>query len=304
MSLGLPEIRVGDPLRHEALSVFPLFSDANGNGKVEYRLSDEALADESLTVEEVSQSGSVPDLLVENKGDARVLFIEGEELIGAKQNRILNTSILVAAHSKIKIPVSCVEEGRWRHTSRHFGSSGSHSPSKLRHALKASVSRSVMAKRGHRSDQGEVWQQVSAIHSIHDVTSETGAMSAAFETYQDQIADYQQHLKYVDGATGVAVAVGKQVVAVDVFDKPSTCRKVWDRLLSGVVFDALAAGDVEKLADVEDVERLLHSTGDAHWEQADAVGEGVEYRADFADDHASALTFDETLVHGSVVASA
>jgi len=55
--------------------------------------------------------GSVPDLLVDNRGDVRVLFLEGEELIGAKQNRILNTSVLVPAHSKIKIPVSCVEPG-------------------------------------------------------------------------------------------------------------------------------------------------------------------------------------------------
>jgi len=39
-----------------------------------------------------------------------------------------------------------------------------------------------------------------------------------------------------------------------------------------------------------------------YWDQADAVGEGEEYRADFADDHASALTFEETVVHGSGVA--
>ena len=119
MSVVLPKLRVGDPVRHEALAVFPLFAEANGH--VEYRLSDEALADEQILVEEVSEGGSVPDLLVENKGDQRVLFLEGEELVGAKQNRILNTSVLVAAHSKIKIPVSCVEQGRWGYSTRHFG---------------------------------------------------------------------------------------------------------------------------------------------------------------------------------------
>jgi hypothetical protein len=54
----------------------------------------------------------VPDLAVESKGNVRLLFIEGEELVGAKQNRILNTSVLIAAHTKPKIPVSCVEQGR------------------------------------------------------------------------------------------------------------------------------------------------------------------------------------------------
>ena len=44
-----------------------------------------------MTVEEVSEGGSVPNLFVENKGDIRVLFLEGEQLIGAKQNRVLNS---------------------------------------------------------------------------------------------------------------------------------------------------------------------------------------------------------------------
>ena len=298
MPLALPKLRVGNPLRHKALSVFPLFADPTG--QVDYRLADEALADESLIVEEVSESGSVPDLLVENKGDVRVLFIEGEELIGAKQNRILNTSVLVAAHSKTKIPVSCVEQGRWRYSSRHFGSSGSHSTSKMRRTLKASVSRSVKEKRGHRSDQAEVWAEVACLDFALGVDSGTVAMSDAFETYRDRIADYREHLKYVVRATGVAVAIGNAVVAVDVFDKPSTCQKIWDRLLSGVVLEALEAEKVEKYAQVEDVERLLRTTNAAEWGQAEAVGEGDEYRATIADHHASALTFGNTVVHASV----
>ena len=94
------------------------------------------------------RAGSVPELLVENMGDIRVLFIEGEELVGAKQNRILNTSILVAAKSKTKIPVSCVEQGRWGYKSKFFGSSGSHSPSKLRYALEG-VSGTIVEEPWH-----------------------------------------------------------------------------------------------------------------------------------------------------------
>ena len=301
MSVALPKIRVGDPLRHEALAVFPLFSESNG--EIDYRLADAALADESLLVGEISEGGSVPDLLVENRGDRRVIFLEGEELVGAKQNRILNTSVLVAAHAKIKIPVSCVEQGRWGYKSRYFGSSGSHSPSKLRRALKASVSQSVKQERGYVSDQGEVWQAVACLHSVHGVASASGAMSDAFHAYDDRIGDYREKLKYVEGASGVAVAIGEKVVAIDVFDKPATCQKVCDRLLSGVVFDALEAGASEKAASVADVEQLVATTAELPWEKSQAVGEGEEYRAQsVGGDHASALAFDETIVHGSVVA--
>src|SRR5262245_38299954 len=109
MSLVFSKLRVGDPVRHQGLSAFPLISEPSDG--VGYRLASEALADQSALVEEVTESGSVPNLLVENKGDLRVLFLDGEELIGAKQNRVLNTSVLVAAHTRIKIPVSCVEQG-------------------------------------------------------------------------------------------------------------------------------------------------------------------------------------------------
>src|SRR5260370_24270648 len=173
-----PGIRVGDPIRHESLTVFPLFTEPNG--QVEYLLSDEAIQAGSVTVQEVSEGGSVPDLLVENRGDTRVVFLEGEELVGAKQNRILNTSVLLPARSKIKIPVSCVERGRWAYKSRHFGSGGRHSPSKLRHTMKSSVSESVLGGTGHRSDQGKVWEEVDTQQATLGVSSETLAMEDTF----------------------------------------------------------------------------------------------------------------------------
>jgi hypothetical protein len=81
----VPAIRIGEPNRYKSLTVFPLFAETNG--QVEYLLSDEAIQVGAFTVQEVSEGGSVPDLLVENSKDIRVLFLEGEELVGAKQNR-------------------------------------------------------------------------------------------------------------------------------------------------------------------------------------------------------------------------
>ena len=46
--LTLPVVRVGDPLCHEALTVFPLFDQASGNA--DYLLSDEALSAGAVTV--------------------------------------------------------------------------------------------------------------------------------------------------------------------------------------------------------------------------------------------------------------
>ena len=73
---------------------------------------EEALA-LGFRITEVDAAGSVPELIAFNPLDTPVLLYDGEELLGAKQNRILNVTVLVAPKSETKIPVSCVEQGRW-----------------------------------------------------------------------------------------------------------------------------------------------------------------------------------------------
>jgi len=297
--LMFPAVHVGDPLSHASISIFPLAAEFKSN--VNYVLSDEALAAGTVTVEEIGEAGSVPDLVVNNQASCLVLFLEGEELRGAKQNRVLNTSVLVAAKSKVKIPVSCVEQGRWRYSSRQFASGGSHCSSKLRHILKKSVLKSTKEGQGHRSDQGEVWSEVSRQMASLGSQSHTMAMADTYETHKDRLAEYHDRLKYVEGATGLAVAVGKRVVSLDLFDKPATCRKVWDRLLTGVIMDALEVGSGAERIDKTDTEKLLQSLRNISWEQTRAAGVGDEYRYGDDEKHASALLYEGVVVHGSLV---
>lgn len=117
----LQKLKVGTPQRCNGLSVFPLLDD--GPDEARYLTLDEALAAGLAHVTEVSDAGRVPELRFRNDGDRPVLLIDGDELVGAKQNRVLNPTILVPPHSEIVIPVSCVEYGRWTWRSRHFDTS-------------------------------------------------------------------------------------------------------------------------------------------------------------------------------------
>jgi hypothetical protein len=127
-------------------------------------------------------------------------------------------------------------------------------------------------------------------------------MSDTFEAHRKRLDEFREKLNYVDGAVGAAVAVGGKVVAIDLFDKPTTCGRVWSRLLSGAVLDALEVEHAEKQAEAADVEQALSGFSDLRWEPAEPIGEGEEYRAESpTGDHASALVFDGTVVHGSVV---
>ena len=133
-------------------------------------------------------------------------------------------------------------------------------------------------------------------------SSDTTAMSDTYQSYSARLSEFREHVRYVAGATGIAVAVGNKVVALDVFDKPSTCAKVWDRLLTGVVMDALEADSSAPAAERNEVERLLARLRDSAWEPITPVGVGQEFRFDAdSETHASALVFQDSVLHGSVV---
>jgi len=295
------DIQIGKPVSHGSLTVFPLYCAETR--LVHYLLSDEAIQAGTVTVSEVSQQGSVPELVVENKGLCRALFLEGEQLVGSKQNRILNTSVLVPTQARLTIPVSCVEHGRWRRTSDFFTPSKYISPYHLRHGLKSSVTRSLREKQGHRSDQGEVWDEVSKQQNALAVKSGTAALADTYEKYEQNLAEAQKALQYVPGACGLVVALGQQVVTADLFDKPGTCEKVWNRLLSGLVLDALTEGKAGGPPEVAQVSQFLHEVRNATWTQTETVGAGQEFRAEFDGKVGSALLLDGVLVHGSVVAA-
>src|SRR6266540_3998397 len=110
-------------------------------------------------VTELDAAGSVPELLAKNPLDSNVLLYDGEELLGAKQNRILNVTVLVPARSETKIPVSCVEEGRWHARSAHFAPSAQTAYPELRRRKAVQLSAAPL-ERGVA--QHAVWEEVAA----------------------------------------------------------------------------------------------------------------------------------------------
>ena len=62
------------------------------------------------------------EIAFENGSSEKVLLVNGDELVGAKQNRILNLTMLVGSGQKLVIPVSCVELGRCSYRSGEFRS--------------------------------------------------------------------------------------------------------------------------------------------------------------------------------------
>jgi len=267
-------------------------------------LSNEAIEAGTLTITEVSEDGSVPELLAVNDGPQLILLLDGEELVGAKQNRIMNTSVLLRPNSKTRIPVSCVEQGRWRRTTREF-SSGSYSPSFLRQRKSKSVSYQLRALGEARSDQGEVWRSVAESMESLCAESPPMAMNDAVQQRSQSFETYVNALGYPQDARGVIAAVNGKFAAADVFDSPETLETIWSRLITGYAMDAVAL----KAAEPDKASRsltargalaLLEHVGEIGCDVCPSVGLGKDWRFEAKDVVGQGLVAKRACVHLSV----
>ena len=97
---ALDRVEVLDPIEAKGLQVFPLRAP-RAQTALDYLTLDDALRDGVVEVTEISEGGSVPTLKVSNSGERRVFLMAGEQLAGAKQNRVLNASMMVASTASV-----------------------------------------------------------------------------------------------------------------------------------------------------------------------------------------------------------
>jgi ARG and Rhodanese-Phosphatase-superfamily-associated Protein domain len=143
----LTRLTPGQPLRSGALTCIPLLTSSLHDPDW-LTLTD---ARDAAVVTEVDQDGVVSALSVTNRAGRPLLLLDGDELVGAKQNRVLNTTVLVAARSQLTIPVSCVEQGRWQRRGERFAPGNASLYASLRARKAARVSESLgRAYSGHR----------------------------------------------------------------------------------------------------------------------------------------------------------
>jgi hypothetical protein len=206
-----------------------------------YATLDEALPTGRFRITEVSEGGSVPELRVHNDLDTPVLLLDGEELVGAKQNRVVNLTILVPAHAVLTIPVSCVEAGRWRDVAPEFGSSGRAHFREGRAHKQAQVSMSLRMAGDAASDQGDVWDRISARADALGTHSPTAAMHDIYESRRRQVDDFVRALSPVDGQVGAAFAISGRLAGVEFFDAPQTVGRLLGKIVSSYALDAVAA---------------------------------------------------------------
>lgn len=292
-------LRIGEPASYGNLTVFPLFGGAQA--AADYLTLDEALALKCAVITEVSEGGSVPELQFVNSGGLPVFLLDGEELIGAKQNRIINISILVAAAAKLVVPVSCVEAGRWAFRGRRFAASPRAHYAEGRARKTAQVSASMRATGRRRSDQTAIWRDISEKSARFRVASETSAMSDIFEQESRRLEDYVCAFAAREGQRGAVFAIRGKIAGLDLFDSPETLRKLLPKLLRSYGLDALDRGRSgaakETRCTGEEVGAFIQKVAGAKAEEFPAVGEGRDIRLSAAGLTGAALFAGNRVIH-------
>jgi len=253
IDLYISELQVGQPVEYENLRIFILGKPRYKHTKTEYLTLDEATDKKLLKIKEVNNYGTVNTVKMKNIGKTTAFVMKGEIIVGAKQDRMASRDILIPANGKwVKVPVFCVEHGRWKHKTKAFDSG------------KLCVPNSVRKRATQTESQSEVWAEISNLQYKCNVKSKS---QTVVDNYQNknikkQLKQYTKHLKDIPNLSyktvGVVVTTGDRIICVDSFASHKLFRKLWPKLLKSYAMDAINNGS-KPTVEQEDVLELAEA---------------------------------------------
>ncbi len=260
-----------------------------------------AIKQDLVQVKEVSEQGSVNNLVVFNLSDDFIFFSDGDILQGAKQNRVLNTSVLLAPHTKVNLPVSCVEQGRWFHKSPKFRESGYSAPTDLRAMKALHVKKNLEKRENFMAEQGAVWSKVNEYSSSLGVASPTANLSDIFDNKELLFDEFVNKFKHKGGANGIAIFIKNNLVNIDVFNKTDIFSEYFSKLLKGSAMEAFRLKDdkngINEAEAKYKVLTFLDKLEEIHFETYKGVGVGNEKRFETKDMTGFELNYENKMIH-------
>lgn len=289
-------LAVGEPVRFENLAIFPLSWKkselVSAAASSSFATLDQALKKGWLRIREMDD-GDVPRLVVDNRSDRTVFVLGGEVVTGGKQDRLIRGDVLVRPRARgVVIPVYCVEAGRWTQTSAQFSTRQNLGTWQLRANAQAAAP----------SAQESIWGEVEKMQAKAGARSDTSAYQDIYEDTRvnARLESLEKALKssprLTAGTAGVLCAVGKEVVALDVFADASLFERLWPKILRAAALASVtedAAGSTSR----GEALAFLWRLSDSAFTEARGVDQGTEVHANDGAVTAGALVHEGGLVH-------
>ena len=285
-------IELLDSQKYENVEAIPIKSDYFG--KKDFLTLKKGYEMNLVEIKELEHS-TVNTVSCKNDSVTPLILIDGDEITGAMQNRIINDTLLIPAKSTINIPVSCTEHGRW-HTKGEGAESRTFKPS-LYSANHSTRSRKSRASYEERDYQGEVWDSISEFESRSNFKSMTSALNDSYENLKDKQNDYLSKFHIEDGQNGVIFIVNGEVKGLEIFYNHSIYKQYHEKLCRSYIIEAI----VEKKS-VDNIDRLelmnvLENISNSEFKSIKSIGLGdnIKFSNDFGS--GSGLIWEDELIH-------
>lgn len=273
--------------------IFPLVGDGDAAGCLTL---DEAQSKGKVVIEEQKEGEAVAEIDVTVLDGLPVLVLEGELLEGALQNRVVNITLLLPP-GKHKVPVNCVESGRWhskggtrqwyankggtQRSEREFEATGTTLDSDIRRRKMHSSVTSMRATGRARSDQSTTWDAIDTKLSATAVSAPDSDLLDLHEERWESVQDTVQAAAPVERQVGAVVAVGGEIVAMEVFGDPASWSKVWRKVMSGYVSEGMDRTAKGPQATEHAAVAFARAAAAGDWQTApSSVGRGVHETLD------------------------
>jgi len=218
------------------------------NVKSNYHTLEKALLSKKLTIKEVSSSGTVNTLEVENKGKDTVMIMMGDVLKGGKQDRVVQEDYLIAPGKKKSISVFCVEQGRWSSDERGAAEFDTY------HSNVSGDVKKVILK---DKNQQAVWQKVDEINTKNKTTTSSGTYTAISEnkdnkkTIEDLLAKFQKEFENEKDLVGLLAVTDDRIIGCEIFATNELMKSNLKNILKSFITDAVISGGPIKISDQE-----------------------------------------------------
>ena len=245
-----------------------------------------------VNVKECEQS-TVNTIIVENKSVAPLLLVDGEEIVGGDQNRIMDATILIAPQSEMKVPVNCTEHGRWRYVSdfKQSQNIANYTTRLAKHH----------AYRIKGNVQKAVWDSIDDLEMSRSFSSPTQAMSESYENAKADLNEFLNAFEVVEGQTGVAVMIDGEVKGFELFLNSEIYREYHEKILKSYLINAEVNDNVFAI-DRGVIKSIIENALNDEFEEA--KNEGLESRFEIKskDGVGSFYTYKDELIHLSYFA--
>ncbi len=210
----------------------------------------EGIETKRITIKETDLDGAVNELVLRNHSKDTLFIMSGEIVEGGKQDRVIKNDMLIPPHSgRVKIPVYCVEHGRWREKDDDEEGHEDHDHSDGKFAAYYSMANQHLSHAIRKKGQQGVWDEVRKINDKNGVDSDTHAYTghAHHVEFRGKQEEYALVFKNIfddqKDVIGVVAVSGKTVIGADLFLSHDLFINAYPKLLYSYSDEAITFGE-------------------------------------------------------------